>query len=151
LFVLLITGCSSSSNPSRISGKVTYKDKLVTGGTITFLHKDGGTFTYRIGADGTYSGSELPIGEMTVTVETESVNPSPPAMKGSYAQGKDQQGGDPNDYKKMMQQKGAVPEDGGKPKGEYVPIPLKYADPKTSDLRVTLTGGKNKKDFELTD
>jgi hypothetical protein len=35
--------------------------------------------------------------------------------------------------------------------GEYVQIPKKYGDKKTSPLKVELTKGKNTKDLELTD
>jgi hypothetical protein len=151
VFVVLLSGCSKSQTPSRVSGKVTYKGQPVPAGTITFHIPEGGIFYYPLSPDGTYSGANLPATEMVVTVETESVNPKghpQMAYGGKAAKGKT--GNDPNDYMAKMKERGMVPQ-GAIAKGEYVKIPAKYADKATSPLKVNLTKGNNVNDFELTD
>src|ERR1700682_6061894 len=74
--LVLALGCGATSNtPSTVTGSVTYNDKPVTGGTITFQAEAGGTYPFTIQPDGTYSSiSEMPTGEMAVSIETESLN-----------------------------------------------------------------------------
>jgi hypothetical protein len=151
LCLVLAVGCKGSKNPSsQVSGKVTYKGQPVSAGTVTFNLKEGGNYGASLKADGSYTVTGLPAQEMIVTVETESANPKQPkATYGPPMQKKGQE--DPtNMYSKMMKQKGfgadAAPESGA-----YVPIPMKYADKEQSPLRINLTRGENKKDFDLTD
>ena len=138
-FLVLVLGCGSKGNPNapaKVHGKVTYKGAPVTAGTIQFLPKAAGTYTASIMPDATYSATDLPTGEMTVTVDTESANPN--KKQPSYG-GK----------KQMM---GPIPQ-GVKagPAGEYVKIPPKYAKAQTSGLTATLNAGDNEKNFDLTD
>src|SRR2546421_12867772 len=74
LALALVFGCSkrNPNAPASVNGKVTYKGAAVPAGTITFNAK-AGKYTTSLSTDGTYSSSDLPIGEMVVTVETESV------------------------------------------------------------------------------
>src|SRR5262245_44036333 len=119
LLLVVVSGCISSSTPSQVHGKVTYKGQALPAGSVTFQLSEGGIFTYPIQPDGTYSGTDLPAGEYVVTVETESANPN--AKKATYEK-KGKEGGDPNDYRKRMQERGQVPEGAGN-KGSYVKIP----------------------------
>jgi hypothetical protein len=148
LFLVVVSGCKTSRTPAKVSGKVTYKGEPVPAGSITFHPKEGGgTYPYTLNPDGTYSGSDLPTGEMVVTVETESANPKAHSLEYGGGKGK---GAGPNEYMKKMKERGMVPE-GPANKGTYVPIPKKYADPKTSDLRADLKKGNNPNDFDLKD
>ncbi len=145
LWFLLIVGCGGSKGTvARLSGNVKYKGAPVTAGTIAFTAKGegsgaGGTYLASINPDGTYSTSQLPAGEFTVAIETESANPKR-ASPERYGGGK---GMDSRPPEARAAAKAA--------KGAYVKIPSKYASPKTSGLTVTLTSGKNTKDFDLTD
>jgi len=137
VFLVLVSGCQKG-NPNalaKLSGKVTYKGAPVTGGNLMLTAKKGGAInSIIISPDGTYSLTDLPEGEMTVTIETESIKES----------GAEEYGG-----KKMPtspQPKGA-----NIVKGKYVKIPDKYNNINTSGLSVTLTAGDNTKDFDLTD
>jgi hypothetical protein len=147
LFLIVVSGCKTSSSPARVSGTVTYKGETVPTGSVTFHTEQGAIFSYPL-VDGTYSGSDLPTGEMVVTVETESANPE--GTKGRTYGGGKAKGGDPSDYAEKMKQMGKVPA-GAANKGPYVPIPKKYSDKNTSPLKVTLTKGNNKLDFPLED
>ena|SRR5258708_605019 len=135
----IIAGCNKGNPnaPASVSGKVTYKDKTLTAGTVIFQTSEGTLYACPIKADGTYSGTDMPAGELAVTVETESVNPN---KKAPQYGGKDRAGA-----------MSPGPRDRNTDEGQYVKIPKKYEDKKTSPLTANLTKGKNTKDFELTD
>jgi hypothetical protein len=140
LFVFLALGCSGGTLPSKISGKVTKNGTPLKGGSIKFHAKEGGVYSAPIQLDGSYVATDLPAGEMDVTVETESVKKSKLVYGGAQGKAKD---------KNQMVSKG--PPDFEQVKGEYVPIPPRYADKKTSGLSVTLTRGTLEHDFELAE
>src|SRR5262249_49163181 len=86
LMTTLMTGCAKKAPaPARISGLVTYNNRPIPGGTIIFHSTDLGSYPSTLGTDGTYQVTDLPAGELVVTVETESVNPkkAPPTYGGS--------------------------------------------------------------------
>jgi hypothetical protein len=98
--------------------------------------KSGGNFIpIALAPDGTYSATDLPIGDAVVTVETESINPEKKKM--AYGGGR---GG-----------MSPAPENAQKSAGTYVKIPAKYADSTKTTLTVTLARGKQVKDLDLTD
>lgn len=144
LFLVLACGCQKASNaPARLSGKVTHKGDPVMGGQMMFYTKDAGSYPATIGADGTYSVTDLPAGELTVTIETESLNPKGKIDPKDYGGGK--AGG-----KKMTM--GPVPEGFATGnRGQYVKIPPKYADKNKSGLTITLVAGAQTHDFDLPD
>jgi hypothetical protein len=57
-----------------VSGKVTYRDKLVTYGTVLALCSDGITRNANIEPDGSYRLEHIPIGEVKFAV----ISPEPP-------------------------------------------------------------------------
>ena len=142
LLLFLASGCGpSGATPGKVYGKVTYKGAPVTGGGITFETKDGAKYGGLIQEDGTYSVTDLPVGDLTVAISTENLNPdkakSAPAGTGAPSAATTGAGaGAP-----------AAPVN----QGTYVKIPAKYGDAKTSGLTVTVTTGSVKKDFDLAD
>ncbi len=59
-----------------VTGKVTYKGEPVPAGLINFIPKtEGPSATGSLIADGTYSITDAPAGEFTVTIDNESLNP----------------------------------------------------------------------------
>jgi len=153
LGLVLVFGCGTTKNPNApasVSGKVTYNGNPVTGGTITFHSKEGRASTIGINAEGSYSTSDIPVGEMVVTVETESANPSATKM-GNYpgAKGKAPTTGEREGNKGAMMS--PRPPGAGGGGGGYVKIPAKYADKDKSTLRETLSPGTQVKDINLTD
>jgi len=140
LALVLVIGCRSK-NPNAaasVSGKVTYKGAPVPGGSIVFRPQSG-NYAGGLTPDGSYSITDMPSGDMTVTVETESVKPKAAPTGGMGA--------------KMAKMASPIPESAkNAPKAEYVKIPAKYADPKTSPLKVTLKDGNNPNtNYDLTD
>ena len=141
--LVLALGCTTSNTPSTVTGKVTYNDKPVTAGTVTFQMEAGGTYRCPIKADGTYSSlGEIPAGDGVVTIETESANKD--KKQPVYGGGR----GGPNGGM------GAPPsgaEMGSASAGDYVKIPAKFSDPKKSGLTAKVAKGSNKFNFDLKD
>lgn len=148
LFLIsLVNGCGpSKSNPVELSGTVTYNGQPVTGGTMIFFAKDGGTYPASIHADGSYIATDFPTGELIVTVDTESLNP---AKKQETYTGKTKMGGGPKGKEGKMS---PVPEGASQGNaGTYVKIPKVYNDKDKSPLKVTVEAGKQKLNIELKD
>ncbi|MFO0936840.1 MAG: hypothetical protein U0798_10040 [Gemmataceae bacterium] len=105
--------------------------------------KDNTAYSGKIDSDGTYTASDLPAGELVVTVDTEALKPK--AATGSMA----------DKYNKMQaaQMKSAPGKTNSQDENttNYVKIPTKYNNAKTSPLTITLTSGRQVKDLELTD
>jgi len=143
LFLMLIAGCGprNPDAPASVTGHVNYKNAPVPAGYVTF-HFTGnkGSLTAPLKADGSYQIYDLPVGEATVTVETESFNPKKKTM--DYTGGKGAE-----DYAKRVAAEKPMKET----PVQYVQIPAKYAEAGTSPLRATIVAGKQVKDFELTD
>jgi len=147
-------GCKSSTTPALVKGTVKYNGMPVTGGTITFITEnihEGGPYTVVIQPDGSYVAPALPAGEMIVLVETESFNPTPKGRPEPNPMIAGRSGYHPKEMMKMLQENGRLPPTAGQPNGTYVEIPAKYANIKTTPLRVTLTKGTNLYDPELED
>lgn len=146
----VIAGCSDPNKQGNVTGKITYSSKPVTGGVITLNpEKEGQSFTTSIDADGAYKILDAVPGTYVVTIETESINPDRPKRTygppgGAAAGGA--AGGAPAPANSLP---GGAAAAGAQ--GKYVKIPAKYADPKTSDLKITVPAGGMNKDFALTD
>ncbi len=136
-YVAFLIGCGRGNDTKNLilTGKITYKGAIVSGGTIKLVPTDSKIVpvTSQINPNGTYSVVPTGLGDMKVAIETESIKGQtgaaytvPPTRKG-------------------------LPEitDANLPK--YVKIPGKYANEASSGLTVTIQKGKNQKDFELTD
>lgn len=137
-------GCGgNSAAPVRLAGKVSYNGTAVTAGTMSFHTADGTIYPGLINTDGSYTATDLPVGEVVVTIETESLNPN------KKAEGTAKEQKDAKRRSGMMQKapEGAV----GGPTPTYVKIPAKYADKKTSPLKLNLERNTKSKDFDLTD
>jgi hypothetical protein len=144
----LSAGCSANSNaPAKVAGKVTYNGNPLPAGTITFYSEDKGDYSSALMEDGSYTISDLPAGNLMVTVETESYNPKKkgPAYGGSKGAAIDKE------YAEAMSKGGGQEGGHGDATKNYVKIPAKYGGKDSSGLTVTLKAGKQMKDFELKD
>jgi hypothetical protein len=142
-----------------LSGKITYGGNAVTAGSLMFYTANSGVYPAVISSDGTYSATDLPAGDLVVTIETESANPNVKKVdyKGGAGPGAGMYPGAPKPGA------GAGPKGGGQPvspagegspqvsAGPYVKIPAKYSDKNKSGLTVKLSPGKNTQDFDLKD
>jgi hypothetical protein len=153
-FLVVAPGCGSGSNTNaKISGSVKYKGKPVPGGNVTFFGPDNVPYSSEIDSDGNYSVSDVPAGELVITVDTESLN----SEHKSAVSDKNKQMA--NQYAGKMspgpdgERGGGVSVGGSAKKGNegrtYVKIPEKYQKQKTSPLTFTAKSGRNTHDIEL--
>jgi hypothetical protein len=70
LFLLLLTGCARSSmdDQVKISGKVLYREKPLSGGVVTFMSDKGYSGTATIDTNGNYEVM-APVGSLKIKVE----------------------------------------------------------------------------------
>jgi hypothetical protein len=120
-------GCGTTGPKNTVSGKVTYKGSPVEG-SITFVTSAGKEFTGPI-TGGTYFLNDTPPGEVRVSIK------GPPKMPGVMP-GKDK-------LPDLPAGKGPAVQMGVSP-------PKKYESPENG-LKYTVKGGKETKDFDLTD
>jgi hypothetical protein len=120
---LAIEGCSAKSKIN-VSGKVSYKGQPVRPGYVQFFDSRGTILSSAdLDADGTFTATDVPPGEVQVAVRL---------LPGI-----------------AVPKKNGDSVDGTGPVGKSAPIPLKYKDPKTSGLRYTINAGTNHLDIEL--
>ena len=136
LSALLGCGGGGNGNKASLSGKVTYNNARVTGGTLSLIPTSGAStgvpFPITIKPDGSFDVGDAPLGPMKVTIETDSVS--------SAAPGYNMPGGAnmPN-----------APKETG-PVAKKVVIPEKYAKPDTTPLTWD-TSKEKTKNFNLED
>jgi hypothetical protein len=137
ILAVVAAGCGGGNPiaPAAISGSVTYQGKPVTGGSIQFYSSSGTPYSATIGVDGTYSVSDVPVGDAVVCVETESVNPVHKASTGK-------------DAERRQAMMGGRQPPAGQSSGTtadnpvYVKIPEKYSKQKTSPLTFAVKNGR---------
>ena len=127
----LLCGCGSKTG--RVSGKVTYKDKPVQGGTVTFLVSGKHSASSPIGEDGSYSIEKVPVGPAKI-----SIVPPVPAGPGG--------GGPMMDPSKFG---GGVEKPAAQPKTKPLNLPEKYKNPEKSGLEYTVTPGSQEHNIPL--
>jgi hypothetical protein len=150
LALLMLTGCGPTRRAaSKLSGKVTYKGAPVTAGTVQLHDPEGGVYSMPINHDGTYSGTDLPAGEMAVVIETESARLS--RSMGEYGGGRGKEKGQGDKRTGVMSPMPEGVQPGATPAGKYMRIPAKYAKKETSGMTLNMGKGSNTKDFDLTD
>jgi hypothetical protein len=145
LLACFALGCGGGNPnaPANVSGSVTYKGKPVPAGSVQYVTSDGVAYSSPLAKDGTFSISDVPVGELVIVVETDSAK--------EFKAPKD-----PNTERRMNHQQQRPGSDGGgaAPEPEapvYVKIPEKYGKAKTSPLTQTLKVGRNTNQIELTD
>jgi hypothetical protein len=129
VLVLAILGCSGGVGS--ISGKLTYKGQPIPNATITFFTDQGMPFPVISGSDGTYTISNIPVGEVLVSVAA-----PPPANTESGSREKD------------AAARAAAPKAADTP--SYT-LPTAYADPGSSELKIAVHSGNNLFDILLID
>ena len=138
---LLTIGCGASTG--EISGKVCLKGKQLTDRNVMvqFVHPTKGTFTSSLNSDGTYTVSDVPLGEVKIAV---SVMRNTKRLSRSVAK----------IAKKLSPEKQAeldksAPTLLGFDAAPPPPIPQHYHDPEKSGLTYTVTGGAQTHDIDL--
>jgi hypothetical protein len=148
LGVVLAAGAAGCSKPKRapVTGTVKLKGgKLVTAGQVSFWANDKLVGSAAIGADGTYSVSDAPVGEDKVTVVTPKPRMGMGGMPRGGAEAPKGLGGMPADK---------LPEGmKGDPlkAQDVVPVNVKYHELSTTPLTHTVVEGKDPQHWDITD
>jgi hypothetical protein len=139
LLVLGAVGCSSSGN---IKGKVYYRDKPLTGGTVLFWNADGkGSKTASIDESGDYTIEKMPTGLAKIAVDSGPGRfPSRPPPKGAIPP-KDTPMPEGVDPAKLYTFKAGA--------HGSVPIPEQYKNYETSQETYTVVSGDQQYDIRL--
>jgi len=157
---ILASGCGDAVGT--VTGTVTYKDKPLPGGSITFLPKEGVAVNGTIEKDGTYRVDKVPVGEVKISIDTfasrtgasRPTTGGPPIAGGPPGGGgppKDR-GGPPKDtLPKDVDPKNFDPAAIEKERDKNVKLPEKYLDPNKSGLTFTVQKGKQTHDIPLSD
>jgi hypothetical protein len=131
--VVFTVGCGG---PENVSGKVTYKGKPVTYGSVTMFASDGVPRYGELGEGGAYTVEDVPVGEVQVAVQ--SPNPVDAALAESDKFGKQ----DPGTQQALPAKPGVIP-------GKWFPIPSRYENVRDSGLVFTVESGANSFDIDL--
>jgi hypothetical protein len=123
-----VFGCSGASK-GLVNGTVTYKDKPVNSGTITFFDAKGTGFQGTI-TNGSYIVPDVTAGEVKICVSSPR-----PSVAGGGGRGM------------AAKNKGT----GGPNTADWTKLPEKYERPETTDLKFTVKGGENNHPIVLTD
>ena len=152
LLFLVVTGCGPKT--AKVSGTVLYDGKPLPGGRVTFRPEDPKRNSVMVELDeqGNYQ-TELPVGEVQVSVDNRELEPVPAAPAGGL----------PDFLPAEARQKlsgaaksGDAPADAPPPNapdklpGKYVPIPERYYTIEKSGLKFTVHGPEQKQNIELT-
>src|SRR5262245_22036371 len=135
LFVTALPGCGAGKRTAHVTGKVTYKDRLVTSGAVTFHGEDGRLDSGQIDHEGNYTVAQAPVGAVKVTVVTARARQAP--QPGRRLPGGGKSGEHP----------GTPPE--ATTTGKPIVLPKKYQDPEQSGLTYTVAPGKQTIDLRL--
>lgn len=136
--LLALMGCGPTV--AKVSGKVSYQDKVVKGGIVMFVVEGKGTSQGRINEDGTYSIPDVPAGTAKVCVDTSSLNPAKVSSTFKYSA--------PKDAKAPEGLTGSGP-DRAEMERRYVSIPERYADPNKTTITTTISGGMQEYNIKL--
>lgn len=145
LFPLLVLAVGCGKGGGTVSGKVYYKGKEVSRGSVQFLPEGkGGNFTAVIGSDGSYSISQLPRGPAKIIVLVGRKTPPPNA---SMMMNKGKHMDMINKMKSNAE--GGKADSADTAKDTEITVPEKYTDPEKSGLKIDVTGGKQTFDIKL--
>jgi hypothetical protein len=147
--VLLLAAAVGCGGPGKgkVSGRVLLDGKPLPGGRVTFRPADPrqNSVSAELDEQGNYQ-ADLPAGEVKVAVDNRELEPQPPMITGVVPPGISAEAAKVLGGKKG---KAAPAEGGGKPTGRYVPIPNRYYQTESSDLKFTVKRGEQKQDLEL--
>jgi hypothetical protein len=123
-FCILVMAAAGGCGPARgtVTGKVTYKEKSITWGTVSLFASDNMQYSGEITTDGTYAIPNVPSGLVKICV----VSPNPDNGKRGALLGNDRIGNRRD------------PKQGRAPPANWVPIPERYSDLQTTTLTGTV-------------
>ncbi|HEY7308425.1 MAG TPA: hypothetical protein VH643_03580 [Gemmataceae bacterium] len=136
LTLACLPGCGKSKGT--VKGKVSFRNIPLTKGTIAFVDAKGSTTSGTIKADGTYVVGNIPVGDVTITIQTPK-----PMMGGVAIEGKRPPG-------MSMPKEMIPPGHQDESSVRVVPAPEKYNKVETSPLKFTVQSGNQEHNVELS-
>jgi hypothetical protein len=155
--LLLTAAVGCGSGKGTVSGKVTLDGKPLPAGQISFVGAHGQTATADI-KDGQYTVSNVPTGDVKVTVQTSSIKQQAETLLASsrYGSSKTRAAAArklPADIKEQLQAEATrnaeMVKRGKELLAKYRPVPDKYAKPDSSGLHVSVSRGDISYDVPL--
>jgi hypothetical protein len=125
-----LSGCGHGRPAGTVTGKVSYKGETVPAGTVAFFGPSDQVASAPIGPDGTFTATDVPLGQVKVTVNT----PRPEAELKKAAKQMKKRFGKGNDFPETT---------------NSVSVPEKYGDPSKSPLGLTVKEGSQPYDIDL--
>jgi hypothetical protein len=157
--LLLVAAVGCGSGKGTVSGQVTLDGKPLPAGKISFLGSHGQSATADI-TDGQYTVSNVPTGEVKVTVQTGSLKQQADNLLASSRYGSSNRRSAaatsklPANVKEQLQAEAArnaeMAKSGKRLLAKYRPLPDKYSKPDSSGLRASVSRGDNSFDVPLT-
>jgi hypothetical protein len=131
---IIALAAMTGGRSATVTGRVTLQGRPVICGSIVLVATDGRSAAGRIEPDGSFTVANAPTGDVTVTVA------SPDPLVQHYA----------SQIKTTRErvpvtQWAAMPVD----RKQWFVLPKKYEDSRTSDLKLTIKGGRNECDVTL--
>ncbi|MHB1422652.1 MAG: hypothetical protein ACYC3I_05545 [Gemmataceae bacterium] len=135
-----VVGCGGTPSAT-VSGKVYYKGEVLKGGRVSFVSEEKKVSPpiSDIDENGNYTVYKVPVGEMTITVDTDSVKPADAKMP-TFTNKPPPGANLPPGYK---------PLDMAEQANRYKEIPAKYKNAKSSPLKYSVKPGKQEHDIKL--
>ena len=132
--LVALIGCGSKKEPAgAVKGTVTYKGRAVNGGALVLYPQSGNSVILPVSQEGMFDAAGVPAGEYVVVVQPSTGTAGVPSTKGM----------DPAKAAEMQSKIEAmkVP--------ATIPIPQKYTQRTTSDLKMSVTKGGETQTIDL--
>jgi hypothetical protein len=131
-------GCRSKAR-AVVKGKVTFNNRPVVMGTVTFIADENRTGSGMINTDGSYTVNDAPVGDVKVVVV---VPQRSPMMGRGFSM--------PKAPKDMKMPADMAPPGDLKDPGKQIQLPDKYTKAETTPLTYTVIKGEQTYDIPLT-
>jgi hypothetical protein len=143
LSLFALVGCGSGGAQGKLTGKVLYKGKPVTGGSVIFRPSSASenTVTAPIDPNGNYTAM-VPAGVVKIAVDNRELQPPEATAKKEPRPNLPKVGNVPSDTPDPR----VNPQ---KPAGTYIKLPDKYHDVASSGLSYTVKSGSQNYDINL--
>lgn len=134
--LIALSGCGSKALPAgTVKGTITYKGQPVNGAALLLHPKTGDPVTIPVSQEGTFEVASVPEGEYVVVVQPSAGDSGVPSTKGM-------------DKAKAAEMQAKLDAMKSPP---TIPIPKKYLQQSTTDLKMTVSKGPQTVELVLKD
>jgi hypothetical protein len=134
--LLVLVGCGSKrEGTGTVKGTIKYKGQAVNGAALTLYPSSGNSVLIPVSQEGTFEVAGVPDGEYVVVVQPSTGDSGVPSTKGM-------------DKAKVAEMQSKIDALKSPP---TIPIPKKYTQRETSDLKLTVSKGSEPVELVLKD